>query len=57
MVVNNTRPSITGEKISVGPMLASANTSKANNENKESKGISEIRKMSRKTPADAAHLR
>ena len=57
VVVNNTRPRVVGEKTSVGPMLANANTSKANNEKKESKGISEIRKMSKKTPADAAHLR
>ena len=56
MVVNNTRPSITGEKISVGPMSASANTSEAN-ENKWENGIPEIEKMSKKTPADAVHLR
>ena len=57
MVVNNTRPRVVGEKTSVGPMLANANTSKANNEKKESKGISEIRKMSKKTAAEAIHLR
>ena len=56
VVANNTRPRVAGEKTSVRPMLAKLNTSLAN-ENKKEKGIPEIERMSRKTAAEADHLR